>query len=130
MDGKLILAIITITLALIFYSIGVWSERRSGTLKRWHVLTFWAGLVFDTTGTLIMTTIVKSDVQAPNHLVQLIHGVSGTLAIFLMIAHAIWSTIVLLGNDPQKKQTFHRLSIVVWSIWLIPYLAGMVMGNL
>lgn len=130
MDTRLIFAIITITLALIFYSIGVWSERKSATLKRWHVLAFWGGLVFDTSGTIIMTAIAQGGPQSASLLVQSIHAASGTLAIGLMIIHAIWSTIVLIGNDAQKKQTFHKFSIVVWSIWLIPYLAGMVMGNL
>lgn len=32
MDIKLIVAIITITMALVFYTIGVFSERKSGTL--------------------------------------------------------------------------------------------------
>lgn len=77
-----------------------------------------------------MTLIAKSGIQPPNQLGQLIHGVSGTLAIVLMIVHAAWSTVVLVGHHPRRKQTFHRLSIVVWSIWLIPYLADMVMGAL
>ena len=34
MTGKLITAIVTITLALVFYTIGVWSEHRSKQLKK------------------------------------------------------------------------------------------------
>ena len=34
MTMKLILAIITITAALVFYTMGVFSERRSGTLQK------------------------------------------------------------------------------------------------
>lgn len=34
MTGTLIAAIITITLALVFYTIGVWSEHRSKQLKK------------------------------------------------------------------------------------------------
>lgn len=33
MDAKLIIAIITITLALVFYTMGVFGERRSKVLK-------------------------------------------------------------------------------------------------
>ncbi len=130
MDGRLIVAIVTITLALIFYSIGVWSEHRSSTLKKWHVLTFWLGLVFDTTGTLTMTAIARDGVQAMNSLTGAIHAVSGGLAIVLMIFHAIWATIVINGQDHGRKQSFHRLSLVVWFIWLVPYFAGMFMGML
>jgi uncharacterized repeat protein (TIGR03987 family) len=45
-----------------------------------------------------------------------------------MILHAVWATIVLRGNDEKKKQGFHRFSIVVWAIWLIPYFVGMFLG--
>ena len=128
MDTRLIFAIVTITSALIFYTIGVWAERRSKTLKPWHVLAFWLGLAFDTTGTLIMTAIANSGTEAVNQTVATIHGLSGGLAIALMVIHALWATIVLIQNDQKKKQTFHRFSIVVWAIWLVPYLAGMVMG--
>lgn len=37
MPIQVLLSIILITLALIFYSIGVWSERIAGRLKSWHL---------------------------------------------------------------------------------------------
>ena len=43
MSTKLIMAIITITLALVFYTIGVFSERKSGILKKPHLIIFWMG---------------------------------------------------------------------------------------
>lgn len=128
MDGKLILAIITITLALIFYTIGVWAERKSNTLKRWHVVTFWLGLICDTTGTLIMESIARSG-NVPITATQLfIHGTTGALAIILMIYHAAWATWVLYKNDEKRMKTFHKFSIAVWTIWLIPYFIGMIIG--
>ena len=51
------IAIVTITLALVCYSIGIWAERIQGTLKWWHAAFFAAGLAFDTAGTLMMTAI-------------------------------------------------------------------------
>jgi uncharacterized repeat protein (TIGR03987 family) len=128
MDGNLIIAIFAITLALIFYTIGVWAERRCITLKLWHVIAFWAGLLFDTIGTITMTVIANSIIDTVNSVVSSIHGISGGLAIMLMIIHALWASIVLYKNDQKRKQTFHRFSILVWSIWLIPYAAGMLMG--
>jgi hypothetical protein len=40
------LAATLITLALLFYSIGVWSERISRYLKPWHIAAFWTGFIF------------------------------------------------------------------------------------
>ena len=54
MTTELLIASVLISLALVFYSIGVWSERLAGRLKGWHLYFFWGGLAFDTTGTSIM----------------------------------------------------------------------------
>jgi uncharacterized repeat protein (TIGR03987 family) len=128
MDIKLILAIITITLALVFYTVGVWSERRSNRLKKWHAITFWCGLVFDTTGTLIMERIARTGNMQITPTQLMIHGITGALAIILMIFHATWATYVLSKNDEKRKKAFHKFSLTVWAIWLVPYLIGMIIG--
>ena len=128
MNGMLIFAIITITLALLFYTIGVFGERKSKTLNKKHVIIFWLGLICDTTGTLTMSQIAKSGVETIGARSQMIHGITGALAIDLMLFHAGWATWVLFkGNDVQKAK-FHKFSILVWAIWLIPYVIGMIIG--
>lgn len=122
MSIKLIMAIVTITLALIFYTIGVFSERKSGTLNKFHVIIFWIGLLFDTTGTTIMSRIANG-----GSLLSL-HGITGALAIVLMLFHAVWATIVFTKNDTKKLHNFHKFSIIVWLIWLIPYIIGLIIG--
>jgi len=118
----LINAIISITLALIFYTIGVWSEKKQGELKKWHLLVFYLGLVFDTLGTTLMSKIVNSGFQLN------FHGVTGLLAIILMLFHALWATIVLIKDDEKAKANFHKFSIIVWVIWLIPFISGAIFG--
>ena len=56
-----ILSIVLITLALVFYTIGVWSERIQGELKWWQVGAFALGFAADTSGTLLMSAIARSD---------------------------------------------------------------------
>ena len=128
MSKILIFATATISLALVFYTIGVWSERKTKELKKWHVITFWLGLVFDITGTLTMERIANSGAASISVVPSGIHGITGVLAILLMAFHVIWATLVLFKNDRVKKQTFHRFSLFVWMIWLIPYFIGMVIG--
>lgn len=128
MNLLLIIATTTITFALLFYTIGVWSERKAHTLKPWHVIIFWMGLICDTTGTLIMGQIAKSKEIAEVSTSISLHGITGALAIGLMIFHALWATIVLIKKDDKTKENFHRFSIIVWVIWLIPYFIGMVIG--
>ena len=110
-----------ISLALVFYSIGVWSERFQGHLKPWHLAFFWAGLVCDTWGTGLM-------VDMAGGLTADIHGVTGVTAILLMLVHAVWATVVLAKKDEVAIRNFHRFSILVWFIWLIPYCSPMIWG--
>ena len=118
MDGT---ASVVITLALVFYTIGVWSERLAGRLKPWHLAFFWLGLVFDTVGTGMMFDFAGG-------LTFDVHGLSGLLAIVLMLVHATWATVVLARRDERWIRNFHKFSIVVWAIWLIPYFSPMVVA--
>jgi uncharacterized repeat protein (TIGR03987 family) len=54
--------------------------------------------------------------------------VTGVAAILLMIIHAIWATVVLVRKDERAIVNFHKFSVVVWAIWLIPYFSGVIMG--
>ena len=112
------IAVTIMNLALLFYSIGVWSERLQGRLKIWHTAFFWLGLVFDTWGTGMMFDYVGGISFS-------IHGLSGLLAIILMFIHAIWATIVLVKKDEKMIVSFHKFSIFVWLVWLIPYFSPM-----
>lgn len=121
MEPILMRAVIFITLALVFYTIGVWSERIQGRLKPWHLILFYFGLVCDTLGTTFMSKLSDASFLS-------LHGLTGLIAIILMFIHAIWATIVLIQKDEQKIIKFHKLSIIVWVVWLIPYFIGMFLG--
>ena len=119
----MILSTVPITLALVFYSTGIWAERISRYLKPWHVVTFWTGFIFDVSGTLAMHRMAEGrfDITDP-------HTLTGQIALWLMLAHAIWATVVIRKNLDHMKVRFHRYSLVVWSIWLIPYFGGMILA--
>ena len=110
------IATIIMTIALLFYTIGVWSEKFQGKLTYKHLLLFALGLLCDTWGTGIMFRISEGISMS-------FHGIAGLVAIILMFLHAIWATIVLLQNQESKLKQFHRYSIMVWLLWLVPYLS-------
>ncbi|OQY34750.1 MAG: TIGR03987 family protein [Anaerolineaceae bacterium 4572_5.1] len=112
-------ASIIITSALILYSIGVWSERIAGRLKPWHLAFFVLGLICDTWGTGMM-------LEYSGGMMFDVHGISGVIAIVLMFIHAIWALVVLIKKDEKAIQNFHKFSIAVWIIWLIPYFSPMI----
>jgi len=107
--------------ALAFYSTGVWAERLAARLKPWHVGLFWLGLVCDSAGTDRMRRMVGG-------LRLNFHGVTGAVALVLMLAHAIWATAVVLRRDERALLTFHRISVVVWTVWLVPFFSGALFG--
>ena len=123
MNSLLILSTILITLALVFYSTGIWAERFSRYLKGWHVAAFWTGFMFDVSGTWAMSRLS----QHPFNLLEM-HTLTGQIALWLMLIHAIWATYVVRKGNENSRKTFHRYSLIVWLIWLIPYLGGMIMG--
>lgn len=121
MPDYLIVPTVLITLALVFYSAGVWSERLQRNLKPWHLTAFWLGLVFDATGTYSMDLLLpgwKWD----------FHTFTGLAAFLLMLIHAIWATWVLKRGSEEARTNFHRYSMLVWLLWLVPYLGGMFAG--
>ena len=67
MSKILILSTILINLALIFYSIGVWAERFSKYLKKWHVIVFWVGFTFDVLGNINGKVKCSKVLNEPQH---------------------------------------------------------------
>ena len=53
---------------------------------------------------------------------------TGLLAIVLMLFHALWATFVLLRGSEKSREGFHRLSVGVWLVWLVPYCVGLLVG--
>jgi TIGR03987 family protein len=123
----LIYAVIFISLALVFYTIGVWSERLQNILKIWHTVLFWIGLVCDTTGTTLMSRIASSQTDI-GITASPFHAITGVAAILLMAFHAVWATVVIVRKKERLLNSFHKFSIFVWCIWLIPFISGMIMG--
>lgn len=111
---------IVMGIALVFYTLGVWTEKFQGRLKVWHLGLFICGLLCDSWGTGIMFRITDGISFS-------FHGIAGLIAITLMFLHAIWALIVLLQNEEGRLRKFHRYSLYVWIIWLIPYMSPMFM---
>jgi uncharacterized repeat protein (TIGR03987 family) len=116
-------AIVLMVGALTFYSIGVWWEQLSGRLEVVHTAFFWLGLSCDTAGTEVMRRMVGG--FAMN-----VHSLTGVTALVLMAIHAVWAVVVLRQHDERALTTFHRFSVVVWALWLVPFVSGMIASNM
>ena len=86
------------------------------------MIFFWGGLAADFTGTTAMSLLAGGLFRLT------FHGITGNTAILLMMFHACWATWVLIKKREKLIATFHRFSLFVWVIWLIPMISGAVFG--
>jgi uncharacterized repeat protein (TIGR03987 family) len=112
---------ILFTLALFFYSIGIWNDYWHKQLKKWHLLMFGLGVMTDSLGTLLMYLHV-------GHLIFTAHSISGFLGLLLMIFHFCWAFLVIRYNDKNRQKNFHKFSLLVWFFWLTSYFSGLYLG--
>ncbi len=120
MSALMVFSTIAITLALFCYSLGVWSERIARDLKPWHVAAFWTGFAFDASGTAAMHFLATRPFDLRD-----LHTLTGQIALWLMLAHAVWATRVARQGSHETRRGFHRYSLIVWLVWLVPYFGGM-----
>ena len=50
---------------------------------------------------------------------------TGNVVLALKLGHAPRATAVLLRRDERAQRTLHRISVGVWSAWLVPLVSGM-----
>ncbi len=124
MPKELIIPATIMSLAFVFYTTGVWAERFARNLRPWHVVLFWVGIVCDTTATEMMFRMLIANGMVRDWA----HTLTGAAALSLMLIHAIWATWTLLRGSEAAKRGFHRYSVAVWAVWLVPYLGGMIAG--
>lgn len=127
MECMLIPAIVLITAALVLYTWGVWAERRQGTLRGWHVALFALGFFADACGTFLMSRIAAEGTYKATGVAAILTqlmAVTGLIALIGMGLHLAWAVWVLLRGSADAKATFHRFSLGVWAVWLVPYVTG------
>ncbi len=124
MPRELIIPATVMSLAFVFYTTGVWAERTARDLKAWHVAAFWAGIACDSAATHMMLRMLLQRGAVSDWP----HTLTGGSALALMAIHAAWATWILLRGSAAARQGFHRYSIAVWAVWLVPYVGGMVAG--
>jgi uncharacterized repeat protein (TIGR03987 family) len=116
-------AVIWMTLALIFYTWAVFSGRLQG-LHRKHLFIFGAGLICDFLGSRQMNVIASAFGKAPEW-----HTVAGVTSLSGMAFHFLLALIASLTNKAEAANlVFHRVSISIYSCWLLAFGSGAISG--
>lgn len=76
----------------------------------------------------LMTVIAADPGRGPTGgttgVLNVVMAFTGATALPLMAIHFVWALVVLIRDREAERLTFHRLSLAVWGLWLIPYITG------
>lgn len=118
MKPILIIAIVIVNLALIFYSIFIYNQSKSGIMSRKVLGFLTTGLFFDITATICMI------IGSGNFLT--IHGVIGYSSLLGMLTDVIFSYRLVYKNglNSSISAKFHRGSLIAYFYWCCAYITG------
>ncbi|WP_306533243.1 HsmA family protein [Geobacter sp.] len=117
--------IVSMILALIFYTYAVFSGRREG-LHRKHLIVFGIGLLFDYLGTHQMSLYARAYGKAPEW-----HNLTGILSLAGMAFHFLLALAASLIRRAERiNRTFHRVSLTIYTLWCIAFASGALAGML
>lgn len=121
MSPLLLFSVIVTVLALGLYSAAVWWVWGAKKVTRWHLAFYWSGFACDLAGSIGMSIIAGGYKWNA-------HGVTGTLALGLMLINAIWVTMLYRSPDRDKFISYRKISLAIWGVWLASFLTGMMLS--
>lgn len=119
MPVNIMIGVLAIILAFIVYTIATWAAFRSRTLKTWHLVLLWIGVVLDITATAMMA-IQIGGIAHDLHTVLALVGMAGMIA-----AAAAGSWAYGTANEPVRASVA-RWVAAPWAIWALVFVWGMV----
>ena len=112
------IAVILVSLALIFYSSSIIFNLISKEIKTFVLTLIWLGVFCDVTGTIFMFQIrpgVNFD----------LHSIIGISALFLMSVKAVILVFRYFKHNKTDSKIFKIYGIVSWLLWLYVFFSGM-----
>ncbi|MHC1704860.1 MAG: hypothetical protein AB9846_13205 [Tenuifilaceae bacterium] len=108
-----------VTLALISYTIAVFSERKKRRITKRILSYFVIGVILDITATACM---IIGSTNSPFTL----HGLLGYSALALMLIDTIliWRFYKTYHFDLEVSTSLHRYTIIAYSWWVVAYITG------
>ena len=122
MKPIILISVVSITTALILYTIAVWRNWRVKLLTTAQIVLLWFGLAADILATQMMGLSIEGDI------VWDFHTISGYTGLVLMALLAVTGSWAKWSGREALLTSFHRLAIPVWIIWVISYMTGVIIG--
>lgn len=122
MKPIILVSVISITTALVVYTIAIWRNWRMKVLTTAHVVLLWFGLAADALATQMMGLSIDGEI------VWDFHTISGYLGLGLMALLAVVGSWARWRDREAILTSFHKYAIPVWIIWVASYATGVVIG--
>jgi uncharacterized repeat protein (TIGR03987 family) len=121
MQPIILVSVISITTALILYTIAVWRNWRLKELTTGQIILLWCGLACDLLATRMMGMSVEETTWD-------LHTISGYTGLALMAILAVAGTWAKLTDRQDVLRSFYRYAVPVWFIWAVSYATGVYIG--
>ncbi len=122
MKPIILISVISITLALVLYTIAVWRNWRNKTLTTAQIILLWCGLTADFLATKMMGLSIEGEI------VWDFHTISGYAGLVLMGLLAVVGSLAKWKGNEVVLKSFYHYAIPVWIIWVISYATGVIIG--
>ncbi|RMF94663.1 MAG: hypothetical protein D6727_12375 [Gammaproteobacteria bacterium] len=122
MKPIILVSVISITTALVLYTIAVWRNWRTKQLTTAQLVLLWLGLAAD----LLATRMMGLSIEGP--IVWDFHTISGYTGLGLMALLAVLGSWARWRQHAGLLGSFHRIAIPVWLIWVASYVTGVIIG--
>jgi len=119
LNSILIAGTITVTGALIAYSLFVFTKPKQGTLSRWAITILSIGLFLDISATILMITGSQNIPITP-------HGIIGysALAVMLLETIFIWRHWIKKGKTEPVSRRMQNYTWFAYSWWVLAFIIG------
>ncbi len=117
----ILVSVISITTALVLYTIVVWRNWQLKLLTTAQIILLWLGLAADALATRMMGLSVEVTTWD-------LHTISGYAGLALMAVLAVVGTWAKWSGGQALLTSFHRFAIPIWLIWVVSYVTGVVIG--
>ncbi len=124
MNSILIKAVITVTIALLFYSLGVFIEQRTGQVSKKVLIFMTIGVILDMSSTALM--IIGS-----RKIPITVHGFIGYSALIAMLIDTILIWRFWRKNGiSHVSRSLNIYTRLAYAWWVIAYIAGAIIATL
>ena len=117
----ILVSVISITTALILYTVAVWRNWGMKLLTTGQIILLWLGLAADVLATRMMAMSVEETTWD-------FHTISGYTGLTLMAILAAVGSWAKWSTQEYVLAGFHRVAMPVWIIWVVSYLTGVLLG--